>query len=171
MMISTLTAPAGMLIFGYTMIYAALTDLTTMTIRNGLVLVLLAAYAVLAPLAGFTPHEIGLSAAMAAGTLLVGFLFFARGWIGGGDAKLAAVTVLWFGADHTPAYLVYTALFGGVFTLLILQFRALVLPVWLMNSPWIARLHAHGSDVPYGVAMAVAALVVFPETRWMTTLF
>ena len=171
MMITALTAPAGMLIFGYAMVYAALTDLTTMTIRNSLVLVLLAAYAVLAPLAGFTPQEIGLSAAVAAGTLLVGFLFFARGWIGGGDAKLAAVTVLWFGADHTPAYLVYTALFGGAFTLLILRFRALVLPVWLMNRPWVARLHAQGASVPYGVAMAVAALVVFPETRWMTTLF
>jgi prepilin peptidase CpaA len=171
MMILALTAPAGMLIFGYTMVYAALMDLTTMTIRNGLVLVLLAAYAALAPLGGFTPHEIGLSAAMAAGTLLVGFLFFARGWIGGGDAKLAAVTVLWFGADHTPAYLVYTALFGGAFTLLILRFRALALPVWLMNRPWVARLHAQGAGVPYGVAMAVAALVVFPETRWMTTLF
>ena len=171
MMITALTAPAGMLIFGYAMIYAALMDLTTMTIRNGLVLVLLAAYAVLAPLAGFTPHEIGLSAALAAGTLLVGFLFFARGWIGGGDAKLAAVTVLWFGADHTPAYLVYTALFGGAFTLLILRFRALVLPVWLMNRSWVARLHARGAGVPYGVALAVAALVVFPDTRWMTTLF
>jgi prepilin peptidase CpaA len=147
MMISALTAPAGMLIFSYTMIYAAVTDLTTMTIRNRLVLVLLAAYVVLAPLAGFTPHEIGLSAAIAAGTLLVGFLFFARGWIGGGDAKLAAVTVLWFGADHTPAYLVYTALFGGAFTLLILWFRIRVLPAWLQSSPWIARLHAYGSDV------------------------
>jgi prepilin peptidase CpaA len=160
-----------MLIFSYAMVYAALTDLTTMTIRNRLVLVLLAAYAVLAPLAGFTPQEIGLSAAIAAGTLVVGFLFFARGWIGGGDAKLAAATVLWFGTDHTPAYLVYTALFGGAFTLLILWFRVRILPAWLHSSPWIARLHEHGSDVPYGVAMALAALAVFPETRWMTTLF
>lgn len=170
-MISALAAPAGMLIFGYTMAYAALTDLTTMTIRNGLVLVLLAAYAALAPLAGFTPREIGLSAAIAAAALLVGFLFFARGWIGGGDAKLAAVTVLWLGADYAPAYLVYAAYFGGAFTLLILRFRALILPARLQSSPWIARLHAPGSGVPYGVAMAVAALVVFPETRWMTALF
>ena len=160
-----------MAIFAYTMVYAGLTDLTTMKIRNGLVLLLLAAYAVLAPLAGFAPREIGLSAAMAAGALLVGFLFFARGWIGGGDAKLAAVTVLWFGADHTPTYLVYMALFGGAFTLLILQFRSQCLPAWLQSRAWIARLHDQGAGVPYGVAMALAALVVFPQTRWMTPLF
>ncbi len=171
MMISALTAPAGMLIFGYMMAYAALTDLTTMTIRNGLVLLLVAAYAVLAPFAGFSPYEIGSSAAIAAAVLVIGFLCFARGWIGGGDAKLAAATVLWFGAEHTPAYLLYTALLGGAFTVLILQFRALVLPVRLQSRPWVARLHAEGAGVPYGVAMAVAALLVFPETRWMTSLF
>ena len=97
-------------------------------------------------------------------------MLFARGWIGGGDAKLAAATALWFGAEHTPAYLICMTLLGSVFTLAILQFRALALPVRLQNSPWIAQLHCRGSGVPYGVAMALAALVVFPQTRWMTAM-
>jgi prepilin peptidase CpaA len=171
MTISALTAPAGTLVFAFTMVYAGLSDLTTMKIRNGLVLLFLLAYAVLAPFAGFTVYEIGWSAAVAAGVFVVALIFFALGWIGGGDAKLATVTALWFGADHTAAYLVYTALLGGAFTLGLLQFRTLMLPPWLHNIPWIARLHSKGTGVPYGVTMALAALIVFPQTRWMTAIF
>lgn len=171
MTISALAASAAMFIFAFTMVYAGVTDLTTNKIRNGLVLIFLLAYAVLAPFAGFTVYEIGWSAAVAAGVLLFAFIFFTLGWIGGGDAKLAAVTALWFGADHTPAYLIYTTLLGGAFTLAILQFRVLTLPACLQNRSWISRLHSRGSSIPYGVAMALAALVVFPETRWMTAMF
>jgi prepilin peptidase CpaA len=170
----TIPAPApfaGVLVFAFTMIYAGVTDLTTYKIQNSLLLPFLLAYAVLAPFAGFTAHEIGLSAAVAAGVLLGGFMLFARGWIGGGDAKLAAATALWFGADHTLAYLLGTAVVGSVLTLAILQFRVLALPDSLKNRTWIARLHSRGSGVPYGVAMAVAALLVFPHTRRMTALF
>jgi prepilin peptidase CpaA len=63
------------------------------------------------------------------------------------------------------------ALLGSAFTLAILQFRVLPLPAYLQNRSWIARLHSHGSSVPYGVAMALAALVVLPQTRWMTAVF
>jgi prepilin peptidase CpaA len=41
----------------------------------------------------------------------------------------------------------------------------------LQNRPWIDRLHTDGSGVPYGVAMAAAGLVVFPQTRWMVSMF
>jgi hypothetical protein len=36
------------------------------------------------------------------------FGLFSMGWVGGGDAKLAAVLALWIGAEHTLAYLVST---------------------------------------------------------------
>ncbi len=171
MTIATLAATAAMPIFVFTMVYAGVADLTTYKIRNSLVLLFLLAYAVLAPFAGFTAYEIERSAAVAAGVLCFGFMLFALGWIGGGDAKLAAVTALWFGADHAPAYLICATLLGGAFTLAILQFRALALPAGLQNRSWIARLHSRGSGVPYGVAMALAALVVFPQTHWMTAVF
>ena len=167
MTISALAATAAMFMFVFTMVYAVVADLTTNKIRNGLMLLFLLAYAVLAPFAGFTVYEIEWSVAVAGGVLLVAFIFFALGWMGGGDAKLAAVTALWFGADYTPAYLIYTALLGGALTLALLQFRMLALPACLPNRSWIARLHSPGSGVPYGVAMALAALVVFPQTRWM----
>lgn len=171
MTVSDLAAPCGMILFAFTVIYAGITDLTTMKIRNGLVLVLLLGYGILAPLAGFSLPQIGWSAALSFGVLLAAFIFFVFGWIGGGDAKFAAATVLWLGIDHSPAYLVYTALLGGLFTLLLLQFRTRALPAFLNGSTWLVRLHSPTSGVPYGVAMALAALVVFPQTHWMTPLF
>jgi prepilin peptidase CpaA len=81
------------------------------------------------------------------------------------------VTALWFGVDYTAIYLVYTALLGGALSFAILQFRTMTLPTFLPNNSWIVRLHSPGSGIPYGVAMASAALVVFPQTRWMTSIF
>ena len=64
----------------------------------------------------------------AATVLAVTFVFFARGWIGGGDAKLAAATALWLGFDHLMAYLLYASIFGGVLTLAMIRFRLMPLP-------------------------------------------
>ena len=60
------------------------------------------------------------------------------GWIGGGDAKLAAATALWFGFDHLLDYLLYASLFGGALTLVLLQFRQ-----WPLPSPLAAALAAN----------------------------
>lgn len=170
MTISVLTAAAAAGMFITVMIAAALMDIATMKIPNGLIILLVLPYPVLAPLAGFGPAEMGLSAATASAVLLGAFSFFALGWVGGGDAKLAAATALWFGTDYTIVYLIYTALFGGVLTLCLLQFRMVPLPATLEARPWIAKLQSAQTGVPYGVAMAAAALVVFPGTHWMTPL-
>jgi prepilin peptidase CpaA len=167
MVVPIVTATAAMAMFSFTMVHAGITDLTSYKIRNDLMLAFLLVYAALAPFSGFAAHEILWSVAIAAAVLLCGFVLFARGWIGGGDAKLAALTALWFGADQTPAYLLYTALFGGVFTLAVVKFRERPLPASLLNRPWVARLHSRDAGIPYGVAMAMAGLVVFPQTHWM----
>ena len=99
--------------------------------------------------------------------LAVCFVFFCRGWIGGGDAKLAAATALWLGWAHLYEYLLYASLLGGVLTLLILEFRKHSMPPTLANQPWVARLHEPAGGVPYGIALAAAALLVYPSTVWM----
>jgi prepilin peptidase CpaA len=50
---------------------------------------------VLAVMTGMPLAEIGMHVGRAAAVLVVAFVFFARGWIGGGDAKLAAATAMW----------------------------------------------------------------------------
>jgi len=170
MTISTLSALVASLTFGAAMLGAGMMDLLTMKIRNWLVLALLASYAALAPAAGLDPVTIGWSVVTALVVLLCTFLLFAVGWIGGGDAKLAAVTALWLGAEQTLDYIFYTALFGGVLSAILLGFRTLELPFGGRASPWITRLHMHETGVPYGLAMAPAALLVFPHTAWIAAL-
>jgi prepilin peptidase CpaA len=106
---------------------------------------------------------------LAAGAIVLvfAFVFFTRGWIGGGDAKLAAATALWLGFDHLMPYLLYASLFGGALTLLLLQFRHAPLPAMLARQDWAQRLHDRNSGVPYGIALAAAALAVYPQTSWM----
>jgi prepilin peptidase CpaA len=164
---SVVAATAGALLFPLAMVYAGLMDLVTMTIRNHLVLALAIAWIVLAPLAGFALPELGWSVGVAAIVFAAAFTCFAFGWIGGGDAKLAAVTALWFGPEHALTYFLYAAILGGVLTLVLLQLRMRMLPAALQRIPWIASLHDARTGVPYGAAMAPAALLVFPETAWL----
>ncbi len=158
-----------LLLFPALMAFAASSDLFTMTISNKVSLALTAGFLVLAFAIGMSPAEIGLHAAAAAAVLVVAFVFFTRGWVGGGDAKLAAATSLWFGFDHLLQYLVDAALLGGVLTFALINFRLLSLPVTMARWPWVARLHQKGGGVPYGIALAAAALLVYPDTVWMKT--
>jgi prepilin peptidase CpaA len=95
------------------------------------------------------------------------FVCFAMGWVGGGDAKVAAAAALWFGFPHLLNYLIYASLFGGALTLLLLQFRQWPLPSPLTSQPWLLKLHARESGIPYGIALALGALMIYPDTDWM----
>jgi len=156
-----------LLLFPALMAFAASSDLLTMTISNRLSLALAGGFFLLTIITGMSLPAIGMHLAAAALVLAISFGFFAMGWIGGGDAKLAAATALWFGFDFLMDYLVYASLFGGVLTLVLIQFRRLPLPGPLARQTWILRLHETGSGVPYGIALAAAALAVYPKTGWM----
>jgi prepilin peptidase CpaA len=162
-----LTDVIRLLLFPALMAFAASSDLLTMTISNRLSLALAGGFFLLTIITGMSLAAIGMHLAAAALVLTICFGFFSQGWIGGGDAKLAAATALWFGFDYLLDYLIYASLFGGVLTLLLLQFRRLPLPGPLARQTWILRLHETGSAVPYGIALAAAALAVYPKTGWM----
>jgi prepilin peptidase CpaA len=156
-------------LFPAMMAFAASSDLFTMTIANRVSLILVGGFGLLAVLTGMSAADVLSHAAAAAAVLAVVFLFFTRGWVGGGDAKFAATTVLWLGFAHLADYLVYASLFGGALTLLIIQFRALPLPRPFVGREWAERLHHRGGGVPYGIALAAAALLVYPQTEWIAT--
>lgn len=159
-----------LMLFPAMMAFAASTDLLTMTISNRVSLILVGGFFVLAPLCGMGAMEILSHLAAAVVVLAVAFAFFTQGWIGGGDAKLAAATALWLGFDHLLPYLVYASLFGGVLTLALLQFRLAPLPGILAKQEWAQRLHRKDSGVPYGIALAAAALAVYPDTLFMAAI-
>jgi prepilin peptidase CpaA len=158
---------ARILLFPALMAFAAASDLFTMTISNRVSLMLLAGFVLLAVLGGMGLHDILLHFAAGAALLVVAFGCFACGWIGGGDAKVAAAAALWFGFAHLLNYLLYASLFGGVLTLALLQFRQWPLPYLLATQPWLAKLHAKESGVPYGIALAIGALTIYPDTDWV----
>jgi prepilin peptidase CpaA len=156
-----------LLLFPALMAFAASSDLLTMTISNRLSLALAGGFFLLMIVTGMSLHAAGMHVAAAATVLVVAFVFFSQGWIGGGDAKLAAATALWFGFDYLLDYLIYASLFGGALTLAIIQFRKIPLPAMLARQGWILRLHETDAGIPYGIALAAAALAVYPKTGWM----
>ena len=154
----------ALFVFPVLMAYAASSDLLTMRISNWLVLLIAAAYFALALIAQLSWSEIGTSVAAAAIVLAIAFAFFAFGWIGGGDAKLVSATTLWVGFGLLLPYVIYAALLGGGLTLLILAIRRYPLAPGLARHKWIDRLHDNKSGVPYGITLAIAGLLVYPET-------
>jgi prepilin peptidase CpaA len=156
-----------LLLFPILMAFAASSDLLTMTISNWVSLLLIAGFFVLAAASGMHPTEIGLHIAAGAVVLALSFTCFAMGWVGGGDAKVAAASALWFGFGHLLDYLVYASLFGGALTLLLLQFRQWPLPALFCNQGWLLRLHGKDTGIPYGIALALGALLIYPETGWI----
>jgi len=157
-------------VFPAAMVLAAASDLFTMTVPNRLVLFLVAGFAVLAPLIGLGWSEMGVHVMLAAVALVVTFAMFSFGWIGGGDAKLFAATCVWLGPHGLLHYSIYAALLGGVLTLILMLFRMVPLPALLMSQGWLSRLHGPEEGVPYGIALAAAGLIVYPNTPFMAAL-
>ena len=157
-------------IFPGAMALVAATDLFTMTVPNRIALVLVAGFLVAAPLVSLGWPEIGLHFGLAVAALVVTFTLFSFGWIGGGDAKLFAATCLWVGPAALLNYSVFSALIGGALTLALLFWRGVPLPEMLSSQNWLVRLHDPKEGVPYGIALAAAGLLVYPQTPFMAAL-
>jgi prepilin peptidase CpaA len=147
---------------------AALKDLTSYTIPNWICLALAGGFALLAVTAGLPLQAIGIHAAVGLVALLAGMVMFGLGWIGGGDAKLLAACSLWFGWPGGREFLLDTALAGGVFAIALLMVRGqTVRPFLPLMSGWAGRLTTPGEPAPYGVAIALGALIAFPSSEWL----
>ncbi|MHA6689897.1 A24 family peptidase [Devosia sp. A449] len=154
----------ALFLFPACMALAASSDLLTMRISNKLVLFLVACFCVVAIAVNLPLQQFAMHVVCALIVLAVAFTLFALGWIGGGDAKLAAATTLWLGFGLTLPYLVYAALLGGVLTLAILALRNLPLTPLLARYGWIERLRDKKAGVPYGIALAVAGLLTYSNS-------
>ncbi|GGH08552.1 type 4 prepilin peptidase 1 [Alsobacter metallidurans] len=162
----TVTDLALLLLFPCMMAYAACSDLLSMRISNKVSLLVIAAFVPMAIAMGLGWQDWLMHVAAGGLTLVIAFGLFAAGWIGGGDAKLAAATALWLGWGTLLEYAVVSSVFGGVLTLALLQLRAVPLPGFA-NWPWLMRLHHHKTGIPYGIALAAGALAVYPHsTIW-----
>ncbi|MEQ8446445.1 MAG: prepilin peptidase [Pelagibacterium sp.] len=152
------------LVFPLLMAFAACSDLLTMRISNMLVAAVIAGFIIVALIVGMSPALIGMHLAAGALVLAITFALFAMGWIGGGDAKLAAGIAMWMGFEFMLPFLLYASVLGGLLTFILLIGRRHALPGPLLGVSWIQRLHHPKTGVPYGIALAVGAMLVYPQT-------
>jgi len=140
-------------------------DLASFTIPNFLTAALLAVFVLFALVAGLSFAAIGWHLLAGLVGLLLGFMLFALGYIGGGDAKLFAATALWLGFKDLMPYVLIASVFGGLLTLAMILLRQCPLPQTLARQAWIVKLHDTRSGIPYGVALAAGAFFLLPSTE------
>ncbi|KQW81803.1 A24 family peptidase [Brevundimonas sp. Root1279] len=144
-------------------IVAGLQDLTSMKIRNWISAALVVAFFPAALLIGLTPLAVAVHAGIGILALAITIGLFALGQMGGGDAKLIAAVSLWFGLS-AGMFVLWTAVIGGAFALVILIARARTQPYLAAMPGWASTLMTPKNRIPYGVAIAGGALTAFPAS-------
>ncbi len=164
-MTSSALAPLVVAVFPAGAIAAALFDATTFTIPNRLSIALAASFFPVALILGLPVATIGACAAVGVLALIVGIGMFAMNWCGGGDAKLLAACALWLGLPAVAPFLLAMSVVGGVLALTLVGARKAMLGSFVLNGPaWLGRLLEPKEALPYGVAIAVGALIAFPSS-------
>ena len=133
------------------LLYATWTDVRARIIPNPLN----AGIALAAPLwwwaSGMTLwHDVPVQLAVASVALLVFAGAFAIGAMGGGDVKLIVALGLWLVPSHFAKMIVWMSIGGGILTIAMLvrhKLRRIETPL----------------EIPYGVAIALAAIPVLAE--------
>jgi prepilin peptidase CpaA len=160
----------ALIVFPTLMVFAAFSDLFTMTIPNRVSLVLVVVYFALAAYLQLPWQSVAMHVACGLAMLGLTFVLFQFGWIGGGDAKLASATALWVGWENLLDYGVVASVAGGALTVIIIALRWHDLPEKLLSVGFIARLAEKTNGVPYGIALAIAGLIIYPHTGLWTQL-
>ena len=148
-------------------IVAGLKDLTSMKIPNWISGLLILGFFPAALLVGLAPMAIALHLAIGVAALLIGMALFALRLLGGGDVKLMAAACLWLGLAGSGVFVLATAVVGGVFSLALLVSRAWLQPYVGAGPGWLVQLMEPKGHIPYGVAIAIGALVAWPASPLM----
>ena len=160
MMAATPLALPFLILLLILLLIAGLWDLATFQIPNWLCLAVLGSFLLFAAVAPLALSEVMFRLGVGFGFLVVGMILFARGYLGGGDVKLLAASIVWFGWPTLLLYLVAVTLFGGALAVCLLIFRRLPLPPAWSGRAWLKRLHGRDEGVPYGIAIGLAGLVM-----------
>ena len=155
-------------VFPFCMVFAAVSDMLSMTIANRVSVLLIAVFAIVAPLTGMDWATFGWHLAAGGLVLAVTFAMFAVGGMGGGDAKLLTASAVWMGFNiQLLEYLVYTAFLGGVLTVAILIYRGSALAAYTGHNPFLRNFADGKGGVPYGIALGIGGLLTYPNTPMM----
>ena len=128
---------------------AAWTDFREYKIRNELVLTLAALFVLYTALTGHWA-ELKWDVLFAALMFAVMLVFYALGWLGGGDVKILAVAFLWTGLSGALPFAILLALFSGAHSL-------------AARFGWAkSKITASGRrGIPYAPSVAAALICTF----------
>ena len=140
------------------LVAAALWDAITLTIPNYLVLAVLALYVVRWTVT-FDLSDILFDLLAAVIVFAAGFVLFAVGGLGGGDAKLAPGAVLWVGYDGLLEFVFAMTLAGGVLAIVLLLLRS-GLRAASVPQERLPMVLQRASPVPYGIAISAGAILL-----------
>src|SRR5271169_1794062 len=153
---------AALIGFAALMIIAAFEDLRRLVIPNALPVSLCVLWPLyIAPTGGL----VGAAGAVGCAAIIfvAGALCFSRGFLGGGDVKLLTAATLWAGPGLTPSLLLATGVLGGALALALLvppcAHLATLARVKLGAAAELQPSHRMTTPVPYGIAIAAAALL------------
>jgi prepilin peptidase CpaA len=147
-----------LLVFAGLLIFAACSDVATMTIPNWVSIALAGLFPLFALIAGWHWQAIGLHLLVGFAALLLGFLLFQLNILGGGDAKLIAGVGVWTGLAAFSTFILWTAVAGGVLALTILLARRQLKPADARPA-FVNRLLTDKGGVPYGIAIMTGGLM------------
>ena len=149
------------LIFMGAMVHVLYTDLTQERIHNWVIIGLIALYLPLGFAAGFELQDLAMGFGAGLIVFMAGFGCFTMGWLDAGDVKLAAVSAMWLGPTVVFHYLLWTAILGTMITFAILALRR-------KRALEEGREFRRGLPLPYAPGMALAAIILFPQSGWGT---
>lgn len=143
------------LILSAVLCIAAYKDVVSYRIPNTLSLFLAALYPAYV-LSATTPVDWNGGLLVASIVLLIGFILFVTGSMGGGDVKLMTVVSLWAGPAAITEFMVVMAVTGAFLALaLMTPVRASLAAAFKKSGNAVARQALMKKTLPYGVAISV----------------
>ena len=152
------------------MVAAAVTDVLSYRIPNGLVIALFALFVVVAAVNWSVVPWLS-HAAAAFIIFCAGVLLYAIRQMGAGDVKLLAVAALWSGLLPLPSLMVFVTFCGLIGMLVIFALRMIVpllQPIGPSGKRALPRVMTKGQGIPYAIGIGPGSIIAtFGFEPWL----
>lgn len=139
-----------------TLLAAGIEDVSRLRISNITCLAVLAEAILAIAIEGFSPNLWQNGVALLC-VLVVGTAAFAARFLGGGDVKLLAALALWLDLKHLAWLIAAVFIAGGLVAVAYLSMRLI--------TTGVAGVRQKDRRIPYGIAIAAGAVLVFGLQR------
>ncbi len=151
---------ASLVLFAAALVWAAASDLLWLRIPNWIVVTIAALYPIYL-LSAAQPVAWQGALVVAGLVFAIGFALYSFRLLGGGDVKLLAAVALWAGPVQITAFMISTAIIGGLLAIVATTPLRLLLPYMAAATRVDVDVRQLVKfQIPYGVAIAAGGLIV-----------